>query len=113
LNLETCLWVGVNGADGGHRQLTPDGHVDVSFKVPSSLSDDPPDTLALMRFDEASGRWIQDAVAVHADDRYKAQVASLQPVGVAIFPDQGDACLRLRVDANQLHRPFRLLVSVR
>src|SRR5262249_50571152 len=112
LNLETCLWVAVIGADGRRLQLTLEGHVDVSFKVPSSLSDDPPDTLALMRFDEASGRWIQDAVAVHADDRYKAQVTSLQPVGVAIFPDQGDACLRLDVDDNQLERPFRLLVSV-
>ena len=98
LNLETCLWLTATDADGSRLQLIPDGHIDVSFKVPERLLDNPPETLALMRFDEASGRWMQDAVAVHVDDRYKTQVASLQPVGVAIFPDQGDACLRLEVD---------------
>jgi hypothetical protein len=112
LNLETCLWFTATDADGSRLQLIPDGHIDVSFKMPERLLDNPPETLALMRFDEASGRWMQDAVAVHVDDRYKTQVASLQPVGVAIFPDQGDACLRLEVDDNQLERPFRLLVSV-
>jgi hypothetical protein len=112
LNLETCLWLAAIDAAGRRLQLAPDSRIDISFAVPAPLIDTPPEAISLMTFDETSGRWVVDGTAVHVDDRYKGQVGSLAPVGVAVFPDEGDACIRLEVDDDQIERPFRLLVQV-
>jgi hypothetical protein len=108
MQLQTCLWMTVTDANGRRYDLAPGTRAEISFKIPRSVPDAPPATLALVRFDDASGRWVEDGVAVLDDDHYVAPVHTLASSGIAFF--NGSACLRIEADDNSLENPFYLKI---
>jgi hypothetical protein len=108
MQLHTCLWMTVTDATGRRFDLAPDARAEIAFKIPRSVPSDPPATLSLVRFDDASGRWVEDGVAVLQDERYVAPVKSLTSSGISFF--RGGACLRIEADDNSLENPFYLKI---
>jgi Carboxypeptidase regulatory-like domain/Bacterial Ig domain len=108
MQLQTCLWMTVTDATGRRFNLAPGARAELAFKVPRTIGDEPPATLSLVRFDEASGRWVEDGVAALQDGRYVAPVKSLTSSGISLF--RGGACLRIEADDNSLENPFYLKI---
>ncbi len=109
MQLQTCLWLAVTDASGRRFNLAPGQRAELSFKMPATVLKDPPATIALVRFDDAAGRWVEDGIARLHGDRYVAQVTHLGSAGITFF--NGGACLRIEADDNSLERPFWLRIT--